>query len=737
MRRTGAPVDSGAIHRSVLAGFPCQIGRLGEERLYEGPRGLRFFISPGSSLFRHEAPWVVAAELMETTRLFARTAGRIRSDWVERVAPHLVKREHFEPHWRRDSGQVAAYERVTLHGLVLVPRRRVPYGPIDPAAARDIFIQSALVDEQIRSDGEFLAANRELIETLELLEAKKRQRDILADTTARFEFYNARVPAEIHSTPSFEKWRREAERRTPRVLFMARSDLLRPGVDALAPEAFPDTMELDGLLIPLEYRHEPGEQDDGVTATVPLAGLRRLDARGIEWLVPGMLAEKVVALLRTLPKRLRVRFVPAGDYAAGAVEALAFGEGALLERLAEYLRRLTGTPVAESDFQPGELPKHLRMHVRVLDEQGAEVARGRDLAAMQRELASRGGGGLVAVDRARSTSDGARRTTSTRMTGPEASSHGSSTRGSNTAQPMAEVPSAPARMTAFEVDEIPEVVEAIQGGMSVPAHPAMVDLGDAVALRLFASAHDAADAHRGGVRRLATIALGAELRPLLEYLPGPDGSLGIAGLRLLAAPCEPGDAFEAALIERIAERATMGAEGAPRSAAAFGAAVARGEARLWEVAREVVDLAWSILRIRQELAAALDAPLPSTWEAAARELRDELRTLLPPRFLVELPWERLVHLPRLLAAKQSRLARLRAHGHARDQRLAAEVAPFWARWIERRDALAGRGRPMPELDRFRWLIEEFRVSLFAPQLRTAVPVSAVRLERQWAEVERL
>ncbi|HMN97145.1 MAG TPA: DUF3418 domain-containing protein [Phycisphaerales bacterium] len=753
LRLPEAPFDLGALHRCILAGFPTQIGRLVEERrgaeggpgsggrgsgpaarpqrgVYEGPRGLRFSIASGSALFRQEAPWVVAAELVETSRLFARTAGRIRADWVERVAPHLVRREYFEPHWRRDAGQVAAYERVTLHGLVLVPKRRIAFGPIDPRAARDIFIHAALVDEQIRTDGEFLAANRELVETIERVEAKRRQRDLLLDAAARFEFYDRRIPADIHSTPSFEKWRRAVEARTPALLHMTRADLLRPGAGEAAAEEFPDAIEVGGLRVPLDYRHEPGEEEDGVAATIPLAALPRIDAEALEWLVPGMLREKIVALLRTLPKRLRVRFVPAAEFAEGAAESVPFGEGSLVERLAEHLRRLTGTPIVGADFRPAELPAHLRMFLRVIDDRGAVVAAGRDLAALRRSLRERREQGPEETPPRRS------------LRSPRDGLGDSDSAGAGAGAPEAAdaLDGVPARMTTFAVDRLPELIERVHGGMSVPAHPALVDLGDAVGVGLFATAAEAERAQRFAVRRLAAIAMAPTLRPLVEYLPAPDGSIGIAGMRLLAAPWEGGERFEQELIERIAERAVLGDDPPPRSREAFEAALRRSGGErgtgLWEIAREVVGLAWSILGLRQALVAALDQPLPSTWEESAADLRRCVEALLPRGFFSDLPWARLVHLPRYLAAAQARLARLRTHGHARDLELMSEIRRFERLWEERAAALHGSGRTTPELDAFRWLIEEYRVSLHAPQLRTAVPISSVRLERHWARVER-
>lgn len=773
-RTPGAPPNVGAIHRSVLAGFVTQIGVKGEEREYKGPRGLTFHLSPGSALFRQDPPWVVAAELVETTRRYARGVGRIRSDWVERVAPHLVRREFFEPHWLVDSGQVAAWERVSLHGLILVPKRRVPFGPIDPGTARDIFIQSALVEEQIATEGEFLQHNRELIEALEIVEAKKRSRDVLVDLRARFEFYDARIPPEIHSTPSFEKWRRHVERGRPRYLFMDRADLLQPGAEDLSAKDFPDSLELAGMRLPLDYIHEPGRPDDGVTVTVPIAVVLQLPVERLEWLVPGMLREKVIGLLRTLPKRVRVRFVPATDFADGAVESLEFGRGALPSELAQYLRRLTGTPIVTDDFVLAELPPHLRMNVRVIDGEGAEVATSRDVVALQRELGGRARASLHghgqkhegSVGRGEGPADRGAPRDPSRSPRPGGTTERTARDEARAAPPggvasdlaVAAALSLPlgTRMQTFALAELPRALELLQGGMVVRAFPGLADDGTGAVLRLFADESHARRATCGGLRRLFALAESDSIRPMLDFMPDERGVPGIDALALVHAPLGPRAQLERMLIDRIAERAflerptaapgsastddggsppqTAGDDGLVRTPAEFAAALAAGRPRLWDAGREVIATARQILEARQRLEQLLDAPAPSTWEPALADLREQVSRLLPPGFLLETPWEAFVHLPRYLAGALARLKKLKESGHIRDARGMDDVRPMWKRYLERRATLPAE-QATPELDRYRWLVEEFRVSIFAQELRTAVPISRVRLEKQWERVE--
>src|SRR5688500_16288423 len=320
-RRYDAP------HRALRAGLLGNVGMKTGDFEYTGARGTKFHIFPGSGLFRSKPKWVVAGELVETTRLYARTVANIEPRWVGRVAGHLVKREYTEPHWRRDTANVVAYERVTLYGLLIVPRRVVHYGPIDPKVAREVFIHAALVGGELDTDAQYFRHNRELLREIELIEAKLRRRDVLVDAQTRFAFYDARVPKHVFNGFTFERWRREAERQDKRVLFMSRADLMLHAAEQATPGLFPDALNVNGVRLPLVYHLEPGHPADGVTATVPLAALNQLPSEPFEWLVPGMLKEKLVALLRTLPRELRTKFVPAPDVADAVIPNLTPGRG--------------------------------------------------------------------------------------------------------------------------------------------------------------------------------------------------------------------------------------------------------------------------------------------------------------------------------------------------------------------------------------------------------------------------
>ncbi len=384
-------VDPGyeTIHKALLSGLLSHIGFRPEGRDHEylGARNSRFAIFPGSGLFEKKPKWVAAAELVETTRLYARTLARIQPEWVEALAGHLVKRSYSEPHWQGRRGQVGAYEKVTLYGLTLVARRRVNYGPIDPVLARELFIRQGLVDGDFETRAPFWRHNRELVAEVQALEAKSRRRDLLVDDEAIYAFYDKRVPDGIYSKPLFEQWLRQATRGQPRFLHLRLSDLLRRPVDELSGAAFPDELDLDGMRLPLEYHFAPGEEADGVTLVVPAAVLRQVTPGRADWLVPGLLREKVIALIKSLPKVLRRHFVPVPDYADQCLAALAPSDTPLIQALGAELKRRSGVHVPEDAWDPGVLPPHLRLRVRVIDAAGATLGAGRDLPQLRSRYA--------------------------------------------------------------------------------------------------------------------------------------------------------------------------------------------------------------------------------------------------------------------------------------------------------------------------------------------------------------
>jgi ATP-dependent helicase HrpA len=673
----------------VLSGLLGNVGTKTSDVEYTGARGTKFYLFPGSGLFRSKPRWVVAGELVETTRLYARTVAAIDPRWVERVAAHLVKREYTEPHWRRDTANVVAFERVTLYGLPIVPRRVVHYGPIDPKVAREVFIHAALVEGEYDTDAQYFRHNRDLLREIELIEAKLRRRDVLVDAQTRFAYYDARIPKGVFNGFTFERWRRDAERQDKRVLFMTRADLMLHAAEQATPGLYPDGLTVGGVRVPLAYHLEPGHPADGVTATVPLAALNQLPAEPFEWLVPGMLKEKLVALLRTLPRELRVKFVPAPDVADAAIPGMPHGRGPLLEAFADQLGKRIGSVVPRGAFAPDELPDHLRMNFRIVDESGKQVATGRDLAKIRRDLGIR----------ARST--------------------------------FADLPAGPynrADVTRWDFGDLPEKVEVRLHGATLLGFPALVDEGATASLRLLDSAEAARLAHRAGVRRLFMVQLAEEVRQLARRLPR------IEQLCLHYKPLGSCDDLKRDLMDAIADRATGELTGV-RTQAGFIAHAETGWRRLSSAATEVTDLAWAALTAYNAVARDLSRDVPPLLLDSVRDLREQLAHLVPPRFLRTTPARWLPHLPRFLKAMQARLAKLLNAGLVRDQAHMLEVRPRWRAYLERAAKHRRDNVVDPALAEYRWMLEELRVSLFAQELKTSIPVSPKRLDAQWALVQ--
>jgi ATP-dependent helicase HrpA len=617
----------------------------------------------------------------------------VQGDWVERLAPHLVERIRSEPHWVRATGQVAAWERVQFGELTVVPRRRVPWGPLDPVDARNIFIQSALVDGDCELDAPFVRHNRDLRDRIEALEAKRRERGLLVDGEARFAFFDARVPATVHSLPSFERWRRHAESRDPRLLFMAESDLLASAPDAGLEARFPDRLAL-GPSASAELRYElaPGTPRDGVHARIRLGDLAGVDAERLEWMVPGLLADKVEALARTLPKPVRVRLFPLREVAEGVASGLAFGEGPLLEAVADRLSAVAGLAISAADFDLSQLPANLRIHLEVEDDAGRVLASGDDLAAVRRALAP-----AVAARRA----------------GLAARAFGDRWHRDG--------------LKGFDLDVLPSTVEAVVDGVRVVGWPMLAEQGDGISLRLASGPDEADRATRRALRRLFAREAAGAIGHHAEFAAGFDE----LALAWQASTGTGGDLLREALALQVAGRAFVDGRPVPRTPAEFQARLDSPEPGLVTVAAEAVRALHALHARSLEVLEALEGPVPAGWAASLADIRSQRARLASPATLATADWAELASLVRYMAALAVRARRLGSGGAARDAEAMAAVARWESELARAEAALAAEGRDPADLHAFRTLLEEYRVSLFAQELRTAVPVSAERLERAW------
>ncbi len=684
------------IHKAILSGLLSHVGfkASGKEREYLGARNSRFFIFPGSGLFQKQPKWVAAAELVETTRLYARSVAAVRPEWVESLAGHLVKRSYSEPHWERERGQVAAYEKVTLFGLPLAARRKINFGPVDPEQAREIFIRFALVEGDFHTRAPFWRHNRELIESLRELEHKSRRRDLLVEEEAIYGYYAQRIPEGIYSTPQFEQWLRGVTNSQPKLLHLREEDLLRQAPDAETEEQFPDVLEIDGVEFPLHYRFEPGSEDDGVTLRVPLPLLNQVHEERTQWLIPGLLRERIVALLRSLPKALRKSFVPAPDYADACLKEMLASPRPLFRELSEQLRARTGVYVPEDAWQEESLPAYLRMNFLLLDEEGSVVDHGRDLAQLKRRHAGKAG----VVHRRLVVSDLERE-----------------------------------GLRAWEFDELPERVEMTRGGVKLSGFPAVVDTGDSVAVQVLDSAVNAERETRAGIRRLFSIRLAAEVRYLRRNLAGLE-RMRLQYAKVPAVPelCETEGKvdLEQELVNLILDLTFQ--EGMPllRTAQQFDQRFAEQKAELMANADRVSRLVTEILEQYQQLRSELASTTQKNWSESVDDMRQQLDALMYRGFLQQTPFEQLQHFPRYLKAIRSRLEKL-AQDAVRDRARMAEMGEIYRKWREREDECRRNGRRDERIEELRWAFEELRVSLFAQQLKTAFPVSIPRLEKRW------
>jgi ATP-dependent helicase HrpA len=674
-----------AVHRALLSGLPGQVGHKDEKGEYEGARGRRYRVFPGSALARHPPAWLLSATLLDTQRLYGLTNARVEPEWIEQQAQHLVRRRVFDPHWSRAQGRVLGYEQVSLFGLVLVARRRVAYAGQDAAEARRVFVREALLSGDIDCRARFVRRNHALLEQARAEEAKRRRHGLVKDADALAGWLEQRLPADLATAAGLDAWYRSLDEERRRALEWSLADVL-DGAATSAVE-FPASLAIPGHALPIEYRFEPGHAADGATLLVPLPLLNALPATRLEWLVPGLLADKVAEMIRALPKALRRNFVPAPDFARAFVEAAAAGGAArgepLLCALAAWLEQRTGVAVPDQAWHDVELPAHLRFNLRLLGDDGRVIAEGRDLAQLQRD-------------------------------------HGADARAAFARQAATDL--ARSGLTRFEPDALPARVVTEAG---LQAFPALVDDGDSVAIRVYEREDAAAAAHAAGVLRLLRLALADKRRQARKQLPlAPKAAIAYTAIDSPERLRE--DVVEAALDGLAGARA-----GAVRARAVFEALAAELGRSLYASAVARLGLVEPILIGYAELAPKLEPPLLGFARASFDDLREQLAGLVYAGFARTLPLARLREIPRYLKAMAVRAERL-AHDPRRDQARMMQVHEFLAAWR----ALAGewslRDRgvvPDPALDQLRWLIEELRVQLFAQELGTAEPVSEKRLRR--------
>ena len=719
------PASYEQLHLALLSGLLGNIGcKQDEEDVYLGARGIKFYRHPGVHLKKKPGKWLVSAELVETTRLFGRGLAQIEPLWLERVGAHLLKKQLLDPHWEPRQGEVVAYERATLYGLVVYSGRKVPFAKADPVLARQIFIQQALVEAQWQTSLGFMAANKKLISQVMDLEHKSRRQDVLVDDAMIHAFYEQNLPADIANCKSLERWykdetqRRHAAGERSEPLMMTRESLMRHEAVGITAQAFPKMLRLGGVDCAAEYLHAPGDPKDGVTVTVPLFVLNQVSEERAEWLVPGMLKDKIQALLKSLPQRPRSRFVPLPENAARLANELSvpevFGAGGLTEVLLKKTRDETSLDIKRTDFKLDMLSAHFFMNFKVVDEHGRQLGQGRNLGALKAELGSKARGAFQALA-------GLKLATTAEKLEPAKLGSEKSVSEKSVSDPNF-FNFSNQKYTTWSFGELPELMEISKGGQSLVGFPALVDRGDAVSVEVFDEPDVAAAKNRAGLRRLFALQIKDALKYLEKNIPD------LQKMAVAYMPLGSADELKAQIIDVALDRAFL-LDPLPNDEASFKRRTEEGRGRLTLIANEVARLASGVL---SEFALA-QRKIKDTKNApdATADCTQQLQRLLPKNFLTTTPWPQLQHAARYLKAISLRLEKYRADP-ARDALRLAELKPleqkYWRLVAER------KGQTDARMLEFRWLLEELRVSFFAQELRTPQPVSVKRLEKAWIQL---
>ncbi|WP_190287731.1 ATP-dependent RNA helicase HrpA [Massilia sp. NR 4-1] len=740
-RMNEAPATYEQLHLALLTGLLGNLGFKQDDEPgagYLGARGIRFHVWPGSSLSKKPGKWIVAAELVETTRLYARCVAQIQPEWVEKIGGHLLKKSWGEPRWEKRPAQVTAAEKATLYGLTVYSQRRINYGLRNPVEAREIFIRDALVGGDFDTRAPFFIHNHKLVKEIENLEHKSRRQDVLVDDQLIEAFYDKLIPADVVNGAGFEKWHKDATAGDPKLLFLNRDDLMRHEAAGVTTELFPKKMMVTGLEMQLSYHFEPGSVRDGVTLTVPLYALNQLPRERCEWLVPGMLKEKVHLLLKSLPQKQRRHMVPLPDYSAKFCErvqdANAFGRGDLVDAIIADIRAQITINVLTTDFKPEQLPAHHFMNFKVVDEHGRQLDMGRNLATLQAEYGSQARQSFQKM--AEATPAQLAQLTGGAVPASAAApaagkAHGGIAAGQRDKAPppgapaaAPAAPSAHSNITGWSFGELPELLEITQGKLSLIGFPALVDKGTHCDLEVFDDPNVAMRTHRVGLRRLFALQMKDQIKFVEKSIP----NLQQMGMQFMAMGTQ--EELRDQIIAKALDIACL-QDPLPTDEASFLKRKDEGKSRLVLLVNEIARLVSQVLTEFHGLPKRLQGLNPQ----AAQDMQGQLQGLVHKRFLQDSEFSQLAHFPRYLKAMNVRIEKLRADP-ARDAKAMSEWQQAAAPYLRlARDKSAGKNTD-PKMAEYRWLLEELRVSLFAQELRTPMPVSVKRLAKVWESMLR-
>ncbi len=681
--------DSAALHRSLMTGLLSGIAFKGDGHEYTGCGGVKFVLWPGSGVFKSGPKWIMVSEILETSRRYGRTVAKIDPSWIEPLAEHVLKRSHSEPHWSKKHETCMAYERVSLFGLPIVLRRRVRFATKEPDVSRQLMIQHGLVEGQMRCRESFFQKNQAMVEEIGTLADKTRRHDLVLDDQRVIEFYTDRLPDEIFDGNSLKKAFRKRRDELNQLLTMTENDLIGDDEEGYDSNHFPDEITVGRLELPVDYRFHPGASDDGVTIKVPQHGLAQLTPRQLGWLVPGLIESKIVALIRSLPKSLRRNFVPAPETAKLIVEKLEFGKGQFEDRVAAELSRFSQVPIRVEDFSLENFNQHLQFNIEVIDDEGNCLKKGRDLVELRQEFNVSQHTEVQDIDDQQWNRDG---------------------------------------ITEWDFDSFPKQIDIVRGGVTVPVFPTLVDQGESVSTRLYDSEPTATTTTFQGLTRLFSVARKKELRAQVQWLPD------LPKIKLYAAPLFNSKRLDRHLSDLIAKLAFVEGKPIPRDSNEF---QARQEKSLESISVATQDVAKTIPKLFKryhELAVEIENTNPEKWPDALGDIKRQRSNLLNEGFLTQTPWTWLQQFPRYFDAMIFRLERLPSNGVVKDRSMASDVHDFWQQYEKLAEQHQAEGIVDPNLTQVRWMIEEFRVSLFAQKLGTALTVSKKRIDKQFDKI---
>lgn len=676
-----------AIHQSILSGLLSHAGFKNEEGEYQGARNSQFSIFPGSSLRKKKPQWIMAAEMLETQKHYALIVAQIDPLWLEKQAQHLIKKSYFEAHWEKKPAQIAAYEKSTLYGLVINPRKRINYGPIDPDFSRELFIRGAFVNREYSNHAKFFQHNEKLFSEIENLEHQSRRQDVLVEDEVVYQFYDERIPKGIYSSKTFDTWRKQAEKENAKLLFLSRDYLMQHSAGDITEEQYPKQLMVNNTALPLSYHFDPSSDDDGVTLSVPLTLLNTLKPTQFEWLIPALLREKIIQLIKTLPKALRTNFVPVPQFADACLDAINDKSHPLLQTLSHHLTRMSGIVIPDDAWQAEGLAPHFFMNFKILDKNNKTIVSGRNLGQLQQQLSQ------------------------------EVSQQFNQEIKWDIEQKG---------LTSWSFGDLPEIINKTVNKLNIQGFPALQDDDDSVSIVIVDTAEKACLIHHHGLKRLYSLALKQQIKYLQKNLPDIQKMcMNYNGI----GSC---DDLKQGIIHASIEQSFFANNHPVRDKDTFEEHLQQGSGELVNNANELCRRLANALEMQRELKKQIKKSTKPNWLTSIQDIQSQIEHLIYEDFIYFTPVEYLNHYPRYMKGIQYRLDKLQQNAE-RDKNCTKLIAPYWNNMIEYNDELYEQ----PVFELYRWMLEEFRISLFAQNLKTQMPISEKRLKKQWNEVKRI